>query len=245
MLKVLFLILVLMPTFSFSNTITVLINHDDGGKTSQRHLNKFLNILQEKGCRATAYNESKQPAQLVFDPAPRTIALDHYPDYQLIAIAKTLNNETSIRSAIVVQASTGITDLDSLRGNWFSFISKSSWPGYLLPIKLLNDANINKDNSHFYFVGNYIGSAAALGHQDVQVAIIAEPLAKRWAEVNNLAIVAVTEAVETGGWWIHNSILSEVKQQCTKALTQLNKSQHKVVPAWIDGFQEVNDKVSQ
>ena len=48
-------------------------------------------------------------------------------------------------------------------------------------------------------------SPADLGHQDVQVAIIAEPLAKRWA--------AVTEAVETGGWWIHKSISSEIKQQ--------------------------------
>lgn len=239
MLKLLFLILVLLPTLSFSNTVSVLINHDDGGKKSQRHLNKFINILQEKGCHAIAYSDSSQAAQLIFDPTPHNIAVSSHPDYQLIAIAKTLNNETSIRSAIVVQASTRITDLDTLRGNWFGFINKNSWPGYILPIKLLNAANINKDNSNFYFVGNYIGAAAALGHQDVQVAIIAEPLAKRWAEVNNLAIVAVTEAVATGGWWIHKSASSEIKQQCTNALTQLNKSQHTVVPAWIDGFKEV------
>jgi len=241
MFKLLTLILVLLPTLSFSNTVSVLINHDDGGKKSQRHLNKFLNILESKGCNAKAYSDSSQPAKLIFEPAPHTIAVNSHPDYQLIAIAKTLNNETTIRSAIVVQASTGITDLDTLRGNWFGFINKKSWPGYLLPIKLLNAANINKDNSHFYFVGNYIGSAAALGHQDVQVAIIAEPLAKRWAEVNNLAIVAVTEAVATGGWWIHKSASSKIKQQCTKALTQLKRSQHKVVPAWIDGFEEVKN----
>jgi len=245
MLKLLFFILMIMPTFSFSNTITILINHDDGGKKSQRHLKNFLNTLQAKGCPAVVYNDSNETVQLLFDPTPHKVARNSHPDYQLIAIAKTLNNETNIRGAIVVQASTGITDLASLRGSWFSFISKNSWTGYILPLALLNDVNINEDNSHFYFVGNYIGSAAALGHRDVQVAIIAEPLAKRWAELNNLSIIAVTEAVETGGWWIHKSISSKIKQECTNALTQLNKSQHKVVPAWVNGFKKVNDKSYQ
>lgn len=239
MLKLLFFILVLMPAFSFSDDVTVSINHDDGGKTSQRHLTKFLKTLQASGCHTIAYNDSNEPAQLLFDPAPRQIAFNSHPDYELIAIAKTLNGDTHIRGAIVVQASSGITDLETLRGRWFSFISKKSWIGYLLPLKLLNNVNINEANSHFYFVGNYVGSAAALGHQDVQVAIIAEPLAKRWANLNNLSIIAITETVETGGWWIHKGISSVVKSRCTKALTQLNKSQHKVVPVWIDGFESV------
>lgn len=241
MLKLLFLIIVLIPTLSFSKNVTVSINHDDGGKTSQRHLKNFLNALQAKGCHAIAYNDSNQPAQLMFDPTPRTLASDSHPDYQLIAIARTLNDDTYVRGAIVVQDSTGITDLHPLTGSWFAFISKSSWAGYLLPLKLLNNANINENNSHFYFVGNHIGSAAALNHRDVQVAIIAEPLARRWVNQNNMSIIAVTEAVETGGWWIHQSISSGIKSQCTKALIQLKKSQHKVVPAWIDGFEDVNN----
>jgi hypothetical protein len=236
MFKLLALIIVLMPALSFSNTVSVLINHDDGGKKSARHLNDFLNVLNEKRCHTSAYIDSNQPAQLIFDPTPHTIASNIHEGYKLLAIAKTLNNETTIRSAIVVQASTGIADLASLRGSWIAFISKDSWPGYHLPVKLLNNVNINEDNSHFYFVGNYIGSAAALGHNDVQVAIIAEPLAKRWADTNNLSIVAVTQAVETGGWWIHKSISPKIAKLCTQALTQLDKSQHKVVPAWIDGF---------
>ncbi len=240
MLKFLIFILLLIPAVSFSENVTFSINHDDGGKTSQRHLANFLNTLQATGCHAIALNDSSQPAQFLFDPAPHSHALKTHPDYQLIAIAKTLNGDTNIRSAIVVQASRGITDLNTLKGSWFSFISKNSWTGYLLPLKLLNNANINENNSHFYFVGNYIGSAAALNHRDVQVAIIAEPLAKRWADQNNFSILAVSEAVETGGWWMHKSISPGIKSKCIKAITQLKRSQHKVVPAWVDGFEEVN-----
>lgn len=238
MFKLLFAILVLMPALSFAEGVTVSIIYDDGGKTTPRHLNKLLGALQDNGCSGIAH-VTDQPAQLIFDPNPRSIAQSVHTDYELIAIARTITNETHIRGAIVVQASTGITDLNTLRGNWFSFISKNSWTGYKLPLKLLNDANINESNSHFYFVGNHFGSAAALGHQDVQVAIMAEPLAKRWATVNNLAIVAVTEKVETGGWWMHKNASESVKLQCIKALTQIKKSHYTVVPAWIAGFNEV------
>lgn len=239
MIKRMFAILVLMPALSFSEGVTVSINYDDGGKTSDRHFNKLLTALQGNGCDVKQVGLD-QFAQLLFDPTPRAVAFDTHVDYELIAIAKTLTGAVDIRGAIVVQASTGITDLNTLKGNWFSFISQSSWTGYILPLKLLNSANINEDNSHFYFVGNHFGSAAALGHQDVQVAIIAEPLAKRWANLNNLSIIAVTEAVETGGWWVHKDVPSLIKSECAKALTQLNKSDHTAVPAWIDGFKAVS-----
>lgn len=237
MLTRLFIFLLVMPTLSFASEVTVAINFDDGGKTHSRHFKKLLNILQDNHCHGVAYANSSEPVQLLFDPTPRSTAVRSHPDYQLIAIAKTLTGETHIRGAIVVQASTGITDLNTLRGNWFSFISKNSWTGYHLPLKLLNDANINEGNSHFYFVGNNFGSAAALGHQDVQVAILAEPLAKRWAKLNNLSTVALTEAVETGGWWIHNDVSPAIKAQCSQALTQLNKQAS--LPAWIGGFEAI------
>lgn len=240
MLKHLFLTVMLLHSVgSFAAEVSVFINHDDGGKTSQRHLNKFLSHLQNAGCPVVAVKEGKQP-NLLFDPAPRSIAVDTHPEYQLIAKAKTLSGKTEVRSAIVVQASTGVKDIELLKGNWIGFISKQSWVGYHLPRKLLSDAGVNEENSPFYFVGNYIGAAAGLGHRDIQVAILAEPLAKRWAEVNNLGIVAVTDAIETGGWWVQKSLSEDLVSQCTKALVQLKRSQHKVVPAYIDGFEAVN-----
>lgn len=238
MLKLLFAILLSMPALSLAEGVTVSINYDDGGKTTPRHLNKLLGALQEKGCHGIAHI-TDDPAQLIFDPNPRSITQSVHVEYELVAIARALSGDTHISGAIVVQMNKGVTNLKTLKGSWFSFISKNSWTGYKLPLKLLNEAGIDEKNSHFYFVGNHVGSVAALGHQDVQVAIIAEPLAKRWAEVNNLAIIAVTEKVETGGWWLHKSVPESVKLPCIKALTQLKKSQHTVIPTWVEGFNEV------
>ncbi|MCP4074719.1 MAG: hypothetical protein GY744_00860 [Gammaproteobacteria bacterium] len=87
---------------------------------------------------------------------------------------------------------------------------------------------------------NAIWQTFSIGYR-LQVAIIAEPLAKHWANQNNFSIIAVTEAVETGGWWIHKSISSGIKSESIKAITQFTRSQQKVVPASIDGFEEVNE----
>lgn len=221
--------------------ITVTIIHDDGGKTSQRHLDSFLAAMQKGGCRTvSSHRSSNSEAQLIFDPSPVSLTRPEKTAYKLIARAKALDGALKVRGAIVVHAATGIEDLDLLKGKWIAFVGKKSWPGYRLPVKLLNEAGINEDNSPFYFVGNHIGAVAALLHRDVHVAVLAEPLAKRWAEQNQLAIVARTDAVETGGWWIHKNVSDNVAQQCTQALLRLNRSQHKVLPAWIDGFTAVN-----
>lgn len=240
MLRLLFFTLLLIPSVALSADISISVNHDDGGKTNPRHLKKLSHALQANSCNVKAHDDGKT-AQLIFDPAPHSKVRSNYSDYQLLAIAKTLNGDTQVRGAIVVQASTGITDLNTLKGSWFAFISENSWIGYKLPLEVLSQVGINENNSQFYFVGNYIGSAAALGHRDVQVAILAEPLAQRWAKVNNLAIVAVTDAVDTGGWWIHKRTAKKDIQQCRHALLQLNKSQHKVLPAWIDGFAGIDE----
>ncbi len=135
-----------------------------------------------------------------------------------------------------MHAATGINDLTLLKGEWISFVSKDSWTGYRLPLKLLNRAGVNENTNHFYFVGNHVGSVSALLHKDVHVAVMAEPLARRWAEQNALSIVAVTDEVDTGGWWMHRRAAEAITQQCSQALGRLDRRRHNALPAWIDGF---------
>ncbi len=68
---------------------------------------------------------------------------------------------------------------------------------------------------------------------------MAEPLAQRWAEYNGLSVVAVSDEVETGGWWIHNSVPNKLIRNCARALEKLDRSNLKALPAWIGGFKNL------
>ena len=220
-----------------SEGVTIAVNHDDGGKTSKRHLRDLLDALNDYGCRFILPEASSAaPTQLMFDSRPVSVVMKQMPDYRLIARAKTLYGALDVRGAILVHASRGITDLSLLKGEWIGFVSKKSWSGYLLPLQLLQEAGVDESTNSFYFVGNHVGPVSGLLHKDVLVAVVAEPLAQRWAQQNGLSIVAVTDAVETGGWWMHRSVSEKQTQDCSQALTRLVRSRHKTLPAWIDGF---------
>ncbi len=220
-----------------SSSITVLIDHTDGGETGNRHLSKLLEALKEERCHARAYRTSDQaPAQLIFDSSPTSIAEKKHPNYRLVSRAKTLNGEVFVRGAILVHASTGINDLASLRGQRIAFVSKDSPTGYAEPVKLLLDAGVKESWDTFFYVGNHVGATSMLLHGDTDVAVIAEPLAQQWADYNGLSIVAVTKEIETGGWWVHDSVSEVISQNCTRAINSLDESELKVLPAWIGGF---------
>ncbi|MCP3849103.1 MAG: PhnD/SsuA/transferrin family substrate-binding protein [Gammaproteobacteria bacterium] len=220
-----------------SESVTLTVNHDDGGKVTKRHMHDLLDALNEGGCHAiSSATITNTPVQLLFDSRPASIVKKQMPDYQFIARAKTLYGELNVRGAILIQASRGITELSLLKGEWIGFVNKESWSGYLLPVKLLQEVGIDESSNTFHFIGNHVGPVSGLLHRDVTIAVIAEPLAQRWAEKNGLSIVATTNAVETGGWWMHRSVSEKLTQNCTQSLIKLHRARHKALPAWIDGF---------
>ncbi|MES9898385.1 MAG: PhnD/SsuA/transferrin family substrate-binding protein [Sedimenticola sp.] len=244
MLPTVALFLLLLPVLTStaevladSASVTVKVDHDDGGKTGKHHMRNLLTALSEEGCSAIFHDASSEaPAQLLFDSRPVSIAKYERTNYRLIARAKTLQGELSVRGAILVHASTGIDDLNTLQGERIAFMGKKSLIGYQLPLQLLHDAGVTEQRDAFYYVDNHIGTLSMLLHSDVYVAVTAEPLARKWAEYNDLSIVAVTDEVETGGWWMHRSLSEEKMKRCAQALGGLDRSRHKALPAWIDGF---------
>ena len=176
------------------------------------------------------------PAQLMFNSSPTSITEKKYPNYRFVSQAKTLNGEVFVRGAILVHASTGINDLTTLRDRRIAFVSKDSPTGYAEPVKLLLDAGVKESWDTFFYVGNHVGATSMLLHGDTDVAVIAEPLAQRWADNNGLSIVAVTKEIETGGWWAHDSVSAVISQKCTQAINSLDEAELKALPAWIGGF---------
>jgi ABC-type phosphate/phosphonate transport system substrate-binding protein len=133
---------------SDSERVTVKVIYDDGGKTTKRHMHDLLDALNEEGCRAILADASAvTPIQLFFDSKPAFVVKKQRYDYRLIARAKTLYGEIDVRGAIVIHASRGISDLSLLKGEWIAFVSKNSWSGYHLPLKLLQEAGVNEDSN--------------------------------------------------------------------------------------------------
>ncbi|MES9902715.1 MAG: PhnD/SsuA/transferrin family substrate-binding protein [Sedimenticola sp.] len=224
--------------FADSTPVSVMIDHDDGGNSGKRHIHNLLAALNKGGCSAVLQDTSSGvPANLLFDSRPVSIVRKKRPDYQLIARAKTLEGELSVRGAILVHSSTGIDGLSSLQGERIAFMGKKSLIGYHLPLQLLHNAGVSERRDTFFYVDNHVGTLSMLLHSDVYVAVTAEPLARRWAEYNNLSIIAVTDKVETGGWWMLKTLTKERMQQCAQALSRLDRSRYKALPAWIGGFE--------
>ncbi len=218
--------------------ITVTIDHDDGGKTGARHSRNLFTALNENGCSVIDNKDTGYGfGELIFDSRPVPLVKNDRPDYRLIAQAKTLDGKLSVRGAILVHASTGIEDLSSLQGMRIAFVSKKSWSGYHMPLQLLFESGVKEQRDMFFYVGNHVGTVSMLLHSDVFATVTAEPLAMRWAEANELSIVDVTEEVETGGWWAHQSLSDHEIYKCSQALANLNRSQFKALPAWIGGFE--------
>ena len=221
-----------------SNSITISIDHDDGGRAGNQYLLDLVTALNSLGCKVVLPDvNSNSRGQLLFDSRPVSIAANDMAEYQLIARARTLYGELTVRGAILVQASTGIDDLITLQGELIAFVGKGSWSGYRMPLKALHEAGVTEERDKFSFAGNHVGAVSALLHRDVFATVTAEPLARRWAEDNELSIVALSDEVDTSGWWIHQSIPEKQKMSCMLALGKLDRSQLKALPAWIDGFE--------
>ena len=241
------LVLLLLPFYLLFNEavadsgpVTVSIDHDDGGRTSDSYMDDLLAALNKNGCKAVLnHNKGINNAQLLFDSRPVSITKKDRANYRLIAQAKTLEGKFSVRGAFLVHASTGIENLITLQGEQIAFIGKKSWSGYHMPMKSLQAAGVKEQMNTFFYVTNHVGAISMLLHRDVFATVTAAPLARRWAEANDLSIVALTDAVETGGWWMHRNISKDQIKSCSTALSKLEPSQLKALPAWISGF-EIN-----
>lgn len=220
-----------------STSITVSTDYDDGGRVGDSYMQTLLAALNNNGCKTILHNgDGNDLAQLLFDSRPVSIAKKDRLNYRLIARAKTLEGKLTVRGAFLVYASTGIEDLITLQGKRIAFVGKKSWSGYHMALRSLHNAGVKEQMDTFFYVNSHVGTVSMLLHSDVFATVTAAPLARRWAEANDLSIVALTDKVETGGWWIHRSLSDKQIKNCAQSLSKLERSQLKALPAWIDGF---------
>lgn len=231
--------------FAFSQKeapFKVLIRAGDGGHHKARHLRKIDSYLSSNGCLvevASIAKDSPTPTgtDIEFSPEPIDVTKERLAGFRLLAQARTIEGKTKVGGAVLVLAATAIENLKALDSERIAFVSQKSASGYLLPLQLLAEAGVVPSEEHKIFVGNHVGAVSMLLHGDAFAAAAAAPLARDWLTVNNeLAIVALTPLVETGGWWINEKISAEKAMVCAAKIGELAGSRLKAFPEWVGGF---------
>lgn len=217
------------------------IRSGDGGSTSTHALGALESALGGAGCPVSvtplgAGHPPTDSVRLLFDHAPLEAATPPAPGFRPLAQALAADGETTLRGAWVVPAAAGITALTTLANEPLAFVAPPSPSGHAAPRQLLARAGVTPQEWSIIQADDHLGALSLMIHGDAFAAAMAEPVARQWAEVNRLTILAVTEPVTTGGWWIHTSLPSDLATTCALALSRLTPAQRKALPDWIEGF---------
>ncbi len=218
------------------------IDGSEGGEQSGRRAAQLKKFFTENHCLITEITFSNElvitsDADFIFLP----LKLPLLANYKKLLNIKTID-DIPLSGSILVKASTGIKDLQSLDGVRMGFLSPDSQLGYLMPQALFKQAGVIHDPGKITFTDTSFAAITLLLHQDVFSSVIATPVAIGWAKTNDLHIVASTEAMETGGIWVKNSIHGKQLTQCKKAFSRLKRGDRNfkkplaAFPYWLEGF---------
>ena len=163
--------------------------------------------------------------------------------YEPLVVVRTWQ-DYPLTSTVLVKSSTGLTNLTGLKGQRIAYISEGAYMGRLVAEKLLSDASVQPRGNSIYLTGGYEGSMTMLLHGDVFAAVIAGPLANRWAKANDLTIVVESEPLDIGYLWIKASLPEDINTVCRNAMLSLQRESRrdkrmKVFPLWVEGFNPV------
>ena len=238
----------------FNNTVgaeapsLLYIDSSEGGDVSIRNVDRLKKHLLKYQCDVDIVigdldKAVKQSASFIFSPLDRLLPAD----YLILTNIKVINDEP-LSSSILVRNSTGISDIKSLEGVRFALLNKGSVTGYQLPLSILNQAEIRPNFEKVTLVQSNMSAISLLLHKDVFAAAIATPLAEKWANANDLRVVATSDSVSSGALLVNKKVSLETTQKCLSAFKILTldnsklKRVMKVFPAWVAGFSVNSDK---
>jgi len=214
----------------------------EGGSQSSKAKLSFEAHMLESACdvKVSFVNDGINGSGLNFSAKPLSSALIDEKQYEPLVQVRTYKNYP-LTSAVLIKASTGISEIKSIEGERLSVISRSSYLGWEVIHKLYSNAETKLDDKDIYETGGYEGAIALLLHGDVFSAALPGPLARRWLTANKLTIVAESDELSIGEVWVRKQLSDDQKQTCKKALIALERTNRRdkrmdVFPAWVEGF---------
>lgn len=228
--------IITMPCILMADTVNPL------SMTIETYLNPTINEdqlftmnewLQSNNCKITIQSGREKNSDLLF-----SVFLENNVSPQPVLMAKTRGGEP-LKDVWLVHRSTGANELSSISGQRVALLPQSSLLGHQAPVKQLTDAGLKIDDLTIYTSEEYQGAIALLLHGDVMAASAPLPLAKPWANANDLTILTNNEAVYVSGIWQLSANL--ITQECIDAFVNIERESRqdlkmKIFPEWLEGF---------
>lgn len=240
--KVICVALLAMSMGVESQPLTFGLKNGEGGHQTGRAVDAFEGHMAENGCEVKVLfsDERVGNGAIYFSASPPEKHENKSQSYERLADIRTYQ-DYPLSTAVLIKASTGITDLKSAAGERLSVVSDVSYIGWEVVQQLYSDAGVTINSDNVYLTEFYEGAITLLLHGDVFAAAVPGPLARRWAKPNGLNIVAESEVLDVGAVWINGSIERSQRAQCRNALLGLKRTTRRdkrmnIFPAWVEGF---------
>lgn len=238
----LFGLIFLVNTSHAKQSLSLFIDSNEGGQFFEKRRDQLKQFLINKKCDVRTIkigneHQSDTKYDLIFKPLKKKLSSDYIQQLSI----KIVDN-TPLTASIMVRKSTGIQSLESLNNIHIALLSDQSELGYWLPLEIFDQAGITFSKHKITFTQNNLAAASLLMHKDVFAAVIATPLANRWAVTNDLIMVRKTRELVAGGIWFHKNISDQTANLCSKAFTSLNQSDRRnkkllsIFPGWVESF---------
>ena len=153
------------------------------------------------------------------------------------------------KSVIVVNAESGISKIEDLKGNSFSFVNPSSTSGYLVPSAYLRTLDINpkQDFTTLQFAGSHNKNINALKTGKVNAITINQPtylnaLKQGKLPANKYKLIWESDPIPNAPIVISSQLPSQFKTDLQKALIDAPKDLIAVSGAKSDGYTLVQDE---
>lgn len=200
------------------------------------HVAALESWLLERSCPLRVLTaDDGEPADMVFSVVPT----EDRPRLGFLAIAEP---DVELRSVWLMRRTTAAVGLPGLAGEGVALLSQGSPLGHDMPRAMLRRVGLDDADYMIFIADNYQGAVTVLLHGDVMAAAVPSPLARRWAEANDLEVVAESDIAFVAGFVLRDGVM--LSTACRAALSTLQREgrrdqRMKLFPEWVNRFRQV------
>ena len=185
-----------------------------------------------------------------FGPFSYILAHDKAGAEAIVNGIRTETGKSTYKSVFITKADSGIKTLEDLKGKKFAFVDPASTSGYLIPMKILTENNIDpdKDFDTVFFAGTHNAVELAVANGTVDAGVDSDNSYNRMVELGEIdsevnVIFYESEPIPGSPIAIRRDLPESLKQDIKKALLEMDEQIIHQISGWgsINKYIEVND----